>query len=240
MEFFIERFPLYFEGALITLQVTLGGTALAFVLAMVIGIAGTTRFASLRVLTAVYVETFRGVAALVLMFWMAFAIPEITPFQVEPMFAGILALGLNVGAYGAEVVRAAINAIPKTQIEATVALNMTWFQRIRLVVLPQAWAQMLPTFGNLIIELMKATAVVSLIGVSDLMWVSDLQRDATGETVLAYGSALVMYFVIAQMLVFFMRILERQANRRLGRAPEGGGLLSLLRPPTAAAMRGGK
>lgn len=239
-EFFIERFPLYFQGALYTLYATLGGAALGFVLAMAIGIAGTTRSWTLRAVATVYTETFRGVSALVLMFWAAFALPEVTPFDFDPLTAGIIALGVNIGAYGAEVVRAAINAVPRAQVEATIALNMTWLQRTRLVVLPQAWAQMLPTFGNLVIELMKATAVISLIGVSDIMWTARLQRDATGETVFAFGSALIMYFVLAQLLAFFMRLLERQANRRLGRAPAAGGLLSLLRLPSATQTGGGR
>src|SRR5690606_41487933 len=97
-------------------------------------------------------EPVRGVAPLVLMDWMAIAIPQLVPYKIDALFAAVLALGLNVGAYGAEVVRAAINAVPKAQVEATIALSMSWWRRMRAVVLPQAWAQMLPTFGNLVIE----------------------------------------------------------------------------------------
>nr|WP_255430271.1 ectoine/hydroxyectoine ABC transporter permease subunit EhuC [Streptomonospora sp. PA3] len=226
------------DGALITLLMTVLGSAVAFVLAMVIGILGTLRNPVARAVATVYTEAFRGVAALILLFWFAYAVPQITPYQLSPMFAGVLALGLNVGAYGAEVVRAAINAVPRAQTEATIALNMSWARRMWLVVLPQAWAQMLPTFGNLIIELMKASAIVSLIGVADLTQVAEEQRSSSGETVLAFGSALVMYFVIAQVLIFGMRLLERRANRRLGRAPAGGGLLDLLRPPTPGTKVG--
>jgi polar amino acid transport system permease protein len=151
----------------------------------------------------------------------------------------VLALGLNVGAYGAEVVRAAINAVPKAQVEATIALSMSWWRRMRAVVLPQAWAQMLPTFGNLVIELMKATAIVSLIGVSDLTRVAQEQRASTGETVAAFTGALIAYFLIAQLLIVGMRLLERRANRRLGR-PVATGFLALLRPPPATATGGGR
>ncbi|GAA1764603.1 MULTISPECIES: ectoine/hydroxyectoine ABC transporter permease subunit EhuC [Streptomonospora] len=239
MDFFLNRFPVYLDGALITLLMTVLGSLLAFVLAMAIGILGTLRNPAARAVATAYTEAFRGVAALVLLFWFAYAIPQITAYELSPMFAGILALGLNVGAYGAEVVRAAINAVPKAQTEATIALNMSWARRMWLVLLPQAWAQMLPTFGNLIIELMKASAIVSLIGVADLADVASKQQSSTGNTVLAYGSAMVMYFVIAQLLIFGMRMLERQANRRLGRSTAGGGgLLSLLRPPTPGTRVG--
>ncbi|QVQ54988.1 ectoine/hydroxyectoine ABC transporter permease subunit EhuC [Spiractinospora alimapuensis] len=239
VEFIGTRFPSYLEGAKFTVLATLGGAALGFVLAMVIGIAGTTRSRALRAVATVYTETFRGVSALVLMFWAAFAIPNVTSFTFEPLTAGIVALGVNIGAYGAEVVRAAINAVPRSQVEATIALNMTWTRRMWSVILPQAWAQMLPTFGNLVIELMKATAVISLIGVTDIMWSADLARSSTFETVYAYGWALVMYFVFAQILVFLMRLLERHANRRLGRA-SGTGFWSLLRPPSITTAGGAR
>ncbi|MEY9213980.1 ectoine/hydroxyectoine ABC transporter permease subunit EhuC [Thermobifida halotolerans] len=239
MEFFIDRLPLYLSGAGTTLTITLLGAVLAFVLAMVIGTLGTLRNPAARGFATFYTETFRGVAALILMYWMAFAVPQITPYEIDPMFAAVLALGLNIGAYGAEVVRAAINAVPKAQIEATVALSMSWWRRMRSVVLPQAWAQMLPTFGNLIIELMKATAIVSLIGVADLTRIAQEQRTATGETILAFSGALVVYFVIAQVLILGMRLLERRANRRLGRPTESG-FLALLRPPPVNAIGGGR
>ena len=233
MEFLIERLPLYLDGAWVTVQLTIGGSALAFVLAMLFGVLGTVDHWLPRAVSTFYVEVFRGIAALVLMFWMAYALPIATGFQLEDRFAAIVALGLNVGAYGAEVVRSSINAVPKTQIEATVALNLGWFQRVRLVVLPQAWAQMLPTFGNLIIELMKATAVAYLIGVSDLTAIAQQMRSSTGETVVAFIGAFILYYLIAQLLIFGMRLLERRANQRLGRTPpSGGGLMSLLRTPT--------
>lgn len=239
MEFLIERLPLYLEGAWVTVQLTAGGIALAFVLAMFFGILGTRSGRFPRAVSTVYVEVFRGIAALVIMFWMAYALPIATGFQLEGRFAAILAVGLNLGAYGAEVVRGAINAVPRAQVEATVALNMSWSQRMRLVVLPQAWAQMLPTFGNLSIELMKATAVVYLIGVADLTAVAQQMRQGTGETVLAFMGALVLYYLIAQVMILGIRLLERRANRRLGRTPsDGGGLLGLLRPPTPAAGGG--
>ncbi|GAA1983916.1 ectoine/hydroxyectoine ABC transporter permease subunit EhuC [Nocardiopsis rhodophaea] len=219
MTFFTDSLPLYVNGAWYTLLITLGGCALAFVISMAVGIVGATRNPWARAAATVYVEVFRGVAALVLMFWLFYAMPLVTGYRLEPVFAAILALGLNVGAYGAENVRGAINAVPKAQYEATIALNFSAFQRMRLCILPQAWAQMLPTFGNLAIELMKGSAVVSLIAVSDITFVAQQLRTFSGETLLAFASALVMYFAIAQVILFFVRMAERRANRRLGRLP---------------------
>nr|WP_218909395.1 ectoine/hydroxyectoine ABC transporter permease subunit EhuC [Nocardiopsis sinuspersici] len=235
----IQRLPLYIDGAWITIQLTIAGCALAFVLAMVFGIMGTIRHWLPRAISTVYVEVFRGVAALVLIFWMVYALPQLTGYQLVDMVAAIIALGLNVGAYGAEVVRSSINAVPKAQVEATVALNFSWFQRMRLVVLPQAWAQMLPTFGNLVIELMKASAVVFLVGIVDLTAVAQNMRQATGETVVAFIGSFILYYLIAQVFIFGVRLLERRANRKLGRAiPGGGGLKALLQPTSAGTKPG--
>lgn len=239
MEFLIAQWPRFLDGTLLTIQLTLGGIVLAFVLAMTFGIMGTMRHWLPRAVATVYVEVFRGIAALVVMYWLIYALPLVSGFQLEDMFAAILALGLNLGAYGAEVVRSSINAVPRAQVEATVALNMSWAQRMRLVVLPQAWAQMLPTFGNLVVELMKATAVVYLVSMHDLSWIADDLRRLTGETIPVFLVAFALYYLIAQVLIFGVRLLERRANRKLGRVPpSGGGIIGLLRPPTVGTKVG--
>ncbi|WP_017622863.1 amino acid ABC transporter permease [Nocardiopsis chromatogenes] len=239
MDFVINSLPLYWEGALLTIRLTVFGAALAFVLAVVVGTLGTMRNKAARAVAMVYTEVFRGVAALVLLFWFGNSLQEITGFRLETEFAAILALGLNVGAYGAEVVRSSINAVPRAQTEASIALNMTWWRRTRLVVFPQAWAQMLPTFGNLVIELMKATAIVSLIGLTDLTKVADdFRASAVADTFTVYSVALVGYFLFAQVLIVLVRLLERRANRKLGR-PTDDSLLGLLRPPSIGTTTGG-
>ncbi|WP_046468840.1 ectoine/hydroxyectoine ABC transporter permease subunit EhuC [Allosalinactinospora lopnorensis] len=239
MTFFTDSLPIYLNGAWYTLMITVGGCALAFVISMIFGILGTMRSLVARAIATVYVEIFRGVAALVLMFWLFYAMPLLIGYRLEPVVAAILALGLNVGAYGAENVRGAINAVPRAQYEATVALNFEPLQRMRLVILPQAWAQMLPTFGNLVIELMKGSAVVSLIAVSDLTFVAQQMRTFTGETLLAFLAALIMYFILAQIFLFLTRMAERRANRRLGRLPDRPAKKRAI-PSMAGVARGGE
>ncbi|GAA0555093.1 ectoine/hydroxyectoine ABC transporter permease subunit EhuC [Actinomadura livida] len=206
----------WLAGAWLTIQLTLLGGALALALALVFGMAGASRHAWVRGLNRLYVEFFRGNATLVLLFWFFYALPLIG-LRFTTMFAAVLALGLNIGAYGAEVVRGSIRAVPKAQYEATVALNFTPFQRMRRVLLPQAFALMLPPFGNLIIELMKGTAIVSLVGLVDLTRASKDIQGSSGETIAAFSVALVLYFVIAQMLQLFVRYAERRVDRMLGR-----------------------
>jgi polar amino acid transport system permease protein len=212
----LSSYPLLLRGAWVTVQLTLYGSALAVVLAFVFGLVGTARSRWLRALGRVYVEFFRGTATLVLMYWFFYALP-LVGFRFTPMLAAVLALGLNVGAYGAEVVRGSIGAVPKAQYEATVALNMRPAQRLRRVILPQAVALMLPPFGNLLIELMKGSAVVSLISIADLMLRAQQLRQSTGQTTAVFLVILVIYFVIAQVLQLLVRYAERRVDIMLGR-----------------------
>ncbi|XVQ13920.1 ectoine/hydroxyectoine ABC transporter permease subunit EhuC [Spirillospora sp. CA-255316] len=232
----LDSYQLLLRGAWVTVQLTVYGSALALVLALVFGLAGTSRSRAVRALNRVYVEFFRGTATLVLMYWFFYALPLIG-FRFTPMFAAVLALGLNVGAYGAEVVRGAINAVPQAQFEATVALNFTPWQRMRRVLLPQAVALMLPPFGNLLIELMKGSAIVSLITIGDLTFRAKQIQSSTGETLWTYVAILLMYFVIAQVLQLFVRYAERRVDRMLGRRPTGkrpGGLATAVPGAKAA------
>lgn len=210
-----DYLPTLLEGAWVTLQITLGAALLGLVCAMVAGLAGLSRSRSVRSVARVYVEFFRGTSALVQLFWLFFALP-LVGFELVPKFAGILALGLNIGAYGAEVVRGAIQAVPRSQWEAGIALSFSPYQRMRLTILPQAWVGMLPPFGNLLIELLKGTALVSLITIGDLTFKAQLLRAGTGDTAIIFGLVLVMYFVMAYALGSVVRLLERRAKLSLG------------------------
>lgn len=211
-----QRMPQLLSGSWITIQLTVYSAAVGIVVALIFGLLGTSSQAWARAIARVYVEIFRGLAVLIIMYWFFYSLP-LLGFRLAPMFAGVLALGLNAGAYGAEVVRGAILAVPKAQYEATIALNFSTAQRLRRVIIPQAWAAMIPPLTNVLIQLLKGTALVSLITIVDLAKVADNWRGNSGDSSLAYFTSLVFYFVIAQVFVLLMRYLERRANRRLGR-----------------------
>lgn len=202
------------EGAVVTAQLTLLGSALALVVAFVAGLGRLSRFAPLRWLSTVYIEFFRGTSIFVQLFWVYFVLP-FAGITLSPLLAGVLALGLNVGAYGAEVVRGAILAVPKDQLEASVALNFTRMQRMRHVILPQAFPLMLPTFGNNAIELLKGTAVVSLISLTDMTFQAQVVRSQTGSTLFPFATILVLYFLMALTISAVVRGLERRLTRGL-------------------------
>ena len=143
------------------------------------------------------------------MFWMFYALPYFG-VTLPPLLAGILALGLNVGAYGAEVVRGAILAVPRNQREAGIALNFTPLQRLRYIELSQAIPAMLPPFGNLAVDLMKLSAVASLITIADLTFRAQLIRNSTGETLWPFLAILFIYFVIASIILAIVSVAERR------------------------------
>src|SRR3954471_19896348 len=154
-------------GAAVTLEVTLMSAVVAFIAALIAGLARLSRWKAIRVPAAFYVEVFRGTSTIVQLFYVFFVLP-LFGIQFSPIATAVVVLGLNSGAYGSEVVRAAIVNVPRSQIEATVALNMTPFIAMRRVIFPQAFEAMLPPFGNLIVELLKSTSLISLITIHEL------------------------------------------------------------------------
>lgn len=213
---FREFIPGLLQGAWVTIQITVQAAALAVALAFVSGLARMARPWPVRWLAATYIETFRGTSALVQLFWLFFVLPRFG-ITLSPMTVAVLGLGLNVGAYGAEVVRGAILAVPRGQYEAATALNMSRFATMRRIILPQAFVAMLPPWGNLFIELLKATALVSLITISDLTFKAYQMNQTTLKTIEIFSLVLVMYLAISLVITLGMRALERRAAAGLMR-----------------------
>ncbi|MEO9336176.1 ectoine/hydroxyectoine ABC transporter permease subunit EhuC [Mesorhizobium sp. SB112] len=205
---------LILDGALVTIQLTLMGCALALFMAFAAGLGRLSQFFAVRALATAYIEFFRGTSIFVQLFWAYFVLPFFG-FSLTPLQAGVLALGLNVGAYGAEVVRGAVRSVAREQYEACVALNFSRWQTMRHVILPQALLVMLPTFGNNAIELLKATAVVSLISLSDMTFQAQVVRAQTGNTLVPFTTILILYFAMACVISYSMRGLERRLSRGL-------------------------
>ncbi|MFI7493902.1 ectoine/hydroxyectoine ABC transporter permease subunit EhuC [Kocuria sp. M4R2S49] len=210
--------PRILEGVLITLELTVAGALGAFVIAVALGLLGLSGVTALRVFSRVVVEFIRGTSLLVQLFWLFFVLP-LMGVQLNPMTVGILALSLNFGAYGAEVVRGSIASVPKGQWEATTALGISGVHRMRRIIFPQAWALMIPSLSNLLIQLLKGTAVVSFITLSDLTFRINQLRQASGDTLFAFTVGLVIYFALAYLLNLGMNALEIRAKNKLGRGP---------------------
>lgn len=212
----LDLLPPLLTGLWKTLVVFTGGAVLATVGAFLAGLGRRSRDPIVRSFSAVYVETFRGTSALVQLYWFYFALPVLLGIEINAVLVGILVLGLNIGAYGAEVVRAAVESVPRGQVAAATALNMTQGQAMRHVVLPQALPIMLPPFGNLLIELLKSTALVSMITVTDLTRAGLFLRDDTLQTVKIFSLLLAIYFGLSLFITASVRRLEHRLQRGLG------------------------
>ncbi len=214
---FMTFAPFILQGLTTTVMVFLYGALIAYSIAIVAGLMRTSQYAIIRTVAAVFVELFRGTSLLVQMFFLYYALPQlIDGISMSLMLAGSLAVGLNYGAYASEVVRSAINSIHIGQTEAAISLNMSRFQRLRLVILPQAFRLMLPGFGNNAIELLKGTSLVYFIGLADLTFNANVLRGsntAISSQVEIYTYLLVAYFLLALPLIILARYLEKRASK---------------------------
>jgi polar amino acid transport system permease protein len=206
------------DGTIVTSLQFLLATLVAIAVALAAGLGKLSKNLLIRGVSVTYIEIFRGTSLLVQLYWIFFVLP-LFGVTLDKFTAGFISVGLNVGAYGAELVRGAIQAVPKGQWEAAYALSMSPAKRMRRIILPQALVLMLPPWGNLLIELLKGTALVSLISVADLMFQTRQINASTFLSAQAFGTALIVYYILARFMITpFMRWLERVMARRLGRA----------------------
>jgi polar amino acid transport system permease protein len=222
------QYRVLMQGLVVTLQLLGLSFLLGVLLSLVVGVGRLSERQWVRGVALAYVEFARGISSIILLFIMVFAIPILLDFDAFGRFGfAVIALGINMGGYGAEIVRGSINAIPKGQTEASIALNLTRTQRLRHIVLPQAMTIILPPMGNLTIEILKGTALVALVAISDLMQATrnliqaQLAEGVAGVTVL-FVNVLVIYFIVAQVINGLFRLgewrLSRQYQQRRGRA----------------------
>lgn len=222
--------PAIGDGVLITLLLTVGGALLALLVAVVLGLAARADSVIVRGVARVVIEFFRGTSLVVQLFFLFFVLPQLG-VEISPIACGILGLGLNYGAYGAEVIRGSIGSVPTGQWEAATALSMTRMHRMRRIIFPQAWALMIPSLTNLLIQLLKGTAIVGFITLADLTVALDRLRIDTDT--FFYGIVgLTLYFVIAYVLTLAMNALEVRAKHKLGRGESLADTLRFRSPVT--------
>jgi polar amino acid transport system permease protein len=196
--------PGLLQGAVLTIEIAILGSLLAIVMGVLAALARMYGPAPLRWLATVYVEIFRGTSALVQLFWLFFVLPQFG-VTLNAFLVAVLALGLNVGAYGSEVVRGAIQSVARGQWEASTALNMSRPQMLRRIILPQAFVAM------------KSTALVSLITLSDLAFKAQQMNQNTFKTIPIFTLVLLMYLAMSLVVTIGMRLLERRASLGLAR-----------------------
>lgn len=221
----IEYLDPLLEGAWVTVQLTFYSTILGTIFAFAAGLGKLSDNWLIKIPAGTFVEIFRGTSLLVQMFWLFYALPIIghaigIDATIPPVIAGIVALSANIGAYGAEVVRGSIQAVSKDQYEAALAMNFTPRQTLWKIALPQALPEMMPPFGNLAIQNLKDTALVSLITISELAFMAERLRNLTADSVTIYTIVLFLYFFMSLILAYLMHLLAKRVGtwRSAGRA----------------------
>jgi len=227
MDLALEWAGPFLAGALVVLEIF----AASLVLTVVIGLLGASAKLSkspfLRWLAQAYTTVFRGtpeiLILLILYFGSAVTLTELAKLfdptvqfvDIPPFWAGSLALGLIVGAYATETFRGAFQGVPKGQIEAARALGLSGLQVFFYVRLPQMWRLALPTFGNHMLSLMKDTALISIIGLEEIMYTAKIATSVTREPFTMYAVVGAIYLVFTWLISLLVVRLEHRAGRHL-------------------------
>ncbi len=213
--------PAIFSGSLLTLKVCFASLAVAILLGMVGALAKLSSRRLFSFPAKVYTTVVRGIPDLVLMLLVFYggqmgvnAIAEKVGYDdyidIDPFFAGVLTIGFIFGAYMAETFRGAILAVNSGQLEAGRAYGMTGFQVFRRILLPQMMRHALPGFGNNWLVLTKATALVSIIGLNDMVKRAELAAGATHKPFVLYGAVAVNYLLLTTVSVLLLGWLEKR------------------------------
>lgn len=202
-------------GLWTTLKLTLICIALGCVLGFLIALARTSRSAVLRGVSSVYVEFFRGTPVLVQLFWIFFCLPLILGVELSNMASGVIALTLYMGAISSETFRASLRSVGREQMDACVALGLSPWTRTTNVVLPQAVLRAAPTLLSNCVSLFKESALVSAVGMADLMFVGQNISNNTARPIEVLTVVALIYFVIAFPLTRAVTVLEQRILKRL-------------------------
>ena len=195
-----------------TVLLTVATMAIAVPCGIVVASVRLYAWVPLRAIATAYVELFRNLPLILLVYWAFYVLPIATDVGLSPFATGLAALALNVTAYNAETFRAGIGSIRRGQLEAAMALGMSRAQAVRRIVLPQAVRRILPVLASTWVSLFKDTSLVSVIAVTELAYVS-MQIRAQSFRVLEMLTAMA---AIYWMLGYPQAKLVDWLNRRYG------------------------
>ena len=187
-------------GTVTTLKVLICATILYVIISVIFGLMRISNNSVIQGVATIYIEFFRGTSLLVQLFWFYYVLPFFG-ITLEAFTAGVVAIGMNFGAYGAEIVRGGILAVPKGQWEGAHALNFSPFKRMKNIIIPQIFPIILPPAANLTVELLKATALVALVTVVDLTFEAKQINAITWLSAQCFGTALLIYYIISRFFL---------------------------------------
>jgi len=184
------------KGLLLTLVLTACAGVLGLLFGTVFAVLSQSPVAPVRWLVAAFVELWRNTPLLVQLIWIHFALPLVTGASTTALQSGVIAITLQASAYFTEIVRAGIEAVPKGQWEAAYALGLPARTRWLRVILPPALRTMIPPLVNLTISFFKATAILSVLQVSELMTVTNRIANVTFKPIELFTAIALIYFVL--------------------------------------------
>ncbi|QUX94764.1 ABC transporter permease [Marinomonas sp. CT5] len=216
------------QGAVVTLELALSSLFVGLILGLLGASAKLSSIAVFRWIANGYTTIIRGIPELLTVLIIYFGATSVLMsiaslfgydeyIEVGAFAAGVTALGLTFGAYATEVFRGALQSIPKGQHEAATALGMGPIRKFYRIVLPQVWRIALPGLGNLFLVLLKDTALVSVVGLEDIMRKANIAVSSTKEAFLFYLVAAFMYLALTIISMVFVSYMEKRASRGLTR-----------------------
>lgn len=205
--------PGFISAALLALELTVYVIVLSWICGLVAALGKTSNLWIFRAPCQLYVWFIRGTPTIIQIFIVYFGFPQLG-MKLSPFIAGVLALGVNSGAYVAEIVRAGLIAIPKGQTESSTALGMSYFQTMRRIILPQVARIVLPPITNEAITTLKNTSLLSVITVVELTLHAQIVIARTFRPFEFYILAALLYLVMTTLLSQLSSWLERYYARR--------------------------
>ncbi len=197
-------------GTATTILLTVATMLIAVPCGIVVAILRMYAVAPVRALATGYVELFRNLPLILVVFWAFYVLPILTGFALSPLTTGLLALVLNVTAYNAETFRAGINSIRKGQVEAAMALGMSRATALRRIVLPQALRRITPVLASTWVSLFKDTSLVSVIAVTELAYVAMQIRAQTFRVLEMLTAMAVIYWLLGYPQAKLVDWIERR------------------------------
>ncbi|MCM3566690.1 amino acid ABC transporter permease [Neobacillus mesonae] len=211
---FIPSLPYILKGILVTLKIVVIAAVLGFVFGIILSLFKISKVKILGWFADFYTSIFRGTPLVLQLMIIYFGSPQIFGFQVEPYTAAILSFSLNSGAYISEIIRAGIMAIDKGQQEAAMALGVPYGKMMWDLILPQALKNILPALMNEFISLTKESAIVTTIGVMDIM----RRAYQVGAQYYSYFEPLILAGIIYYLMVITLTLLGKAVERRMRRS----------------------
>ncbi len=202
--------PELLKGMKMTMFIAVLGILLGFMIGLITGLIRSGKHRILQPVTGIYVTVIRGTPLMVQALYLYFAIPMMLQFNLSALTAGILAIGLNSGAYISEIVRGAIQSVDPGQREAGECLGLNPFQITTAVILPQAFKIMLPGLCNQFIISVKDTSLLTVIGVAEMTHQASRAVSSTFRTVEVYTALAILYFLLNTLLSFLLAKWERR------------------------------